>query len=134
MFHWLFILRRAWLKSDFQAGSFIRSIIDHMIEQKHIWSDKICLLDHLNRTKNFPNLLPSYCSLMNTHFDLTKWYLIEQKLSVQSSWSALKFPYKWPWIGRWQSLKANKENVLRIALVNSVTACKNHLTASAIFS
>ena len=34
--------------------------------------------------------------MINTHFDQTKWYLIEQKLWVRSSWSAFKFPYKWP--------------------------------------
>ena len=31
------------------------------------------------------------------HFDWIKWYLIKQKLFVPSSWTALKFPYKWPW-------------------------------------
>ena len=77
----------------YSSGSFIRPITDHMIEQKHIWSDKICLLDQDELSLN---LLQLYCSLINTHFDRTKWYLIEQKLCVRSSWSELKFPYKWP--------------------------------------
>ena len=39
-------------------GTFIRSILDHMIEQKHIWSNKTCLLDHLDRIEFSLNLLP----------------------------------------------------------------------------
>ena len=63
-----------------------------MIEQK------LCLLDHLDRAEFSLYLLPWYYSSMNTYFDRTKWHLIDHKLCVRSSWSALKFPYKWPWI------------------------------------
>ena len=33
---------------QWSPGFFMSLILDHMIEQKHIWSDKICLLDHLD--------------------------------------------------------------------------------------
>ena len=42
----------------FASGSFIRLITDHMIELKHIRSDKISLLDHLDLADFSRNLLP----------------------------------------------------------------------------
>ena len=43
--------------SSENTGSFIRPIIDHMIERKHIWSNIIYLLDHLDRAEFSLNLL-----------------------------------------------------------------------------
>ena len=44
------------LSKNLQPGSFIRLITDHMIEQKQIWSDKICSLHHLDHSWNPPFL------------------------------------------------------------------------------
>ena len=32
------------------TGSFIRPITDHLIDQKHIWSDKICIEQNFHKT------------------------------------------------------------------------------------
>ena len=94
-----------------------------MIEQKHKWSDKICLLDHLDRAEFSVNPLRWYCSLGNTHFDWTKWHLIEQKLSARSSWSTLKFPYKWTWPDMLLQCKVIERSVWTSMWFNSNLLC-----------